>query len=101
MNYCKGITKEEIKNCIMLQPSEAYTQARERLKERFGQANVIARALISEMLALPRLHVSDPVMLSKMSAVISDCKFVLSQMNYTSDVNSVRRHLVSSCLNYL
>ena len=90
MNYCKGIAKEEIKNCIMLQPSEAYKQARERLKQRFGQAHVIARALISEMLALPRLHVSDPVMLAKMSAVMSDCKLVLSQMNYISDVNSVQ-----------
>ena len=89
MNYCRGIAKEEIKNCIMLQPSEAYTQARERLKQRFGQAHVIARALISGILALPRLHVTDPVM-SKMSTVMSDCKLVLSQMNYTSDVNSVQ-----------
>ena len=90
MNYWKGIAKEQIENCIMLQPREAYTQARERLKQRFGQTRVIARAPISKMLALSRLQVIEPLMLSKMSAVMSDCKLVLSQMNYISDVNSVQ-----------
>ena len=53
MNYFKGIAKDDINNCIMLQPSEAYKQVRERLKQRFGQAHVIARSLISKMLTLP------------------------------------------------
>ena len=90
MNYCKGPAKDEIKNCIMLQPDEAYANARMRLKERFGQAHVIARSLITEMLTLPRLHNNDPIQLSKMSAIMDDCKLVLTQMNYMSDMNSVQ-----------
>ena len=88
MNYRRGIAKEEIKNRVMLQHSEVHMQAMERLKQRFGQAHVIAKALISEMLAMARLHVSDPVLLAKMSAVISDYKLVLIQMDNTPEENS-------------
>ena len=90
MNYCKGPAKEEIKNCIMLPPDEAYSKARSRLGDRFGQPHVIARALINDMLSLPRLTTNDPVLLSKMVAAMSDCKLVLGQMNYMADLNSIQ-----------
>ena len=90
MNYCKGAAKEEIKNCIMLQPDEAYHLARKRLRERFGQSHVIARALIDDMLSLPRLQSCDPILLSKMVAAMQDCKLVLGQMNYLADMNSIQ-----------
>ena len=89
LHYCRGPAKEAIAECVMLPPNCAYEKARKILKELFGQEHVVARAILDDLLKGLRPIHGDAQALSRLAVSLQNCHIALSQMKYTSDMDSL------------
>lgn len=59
MQYCKGEAKSCIEDCVLLEPSDGYKQARSILYSRYDRSHVVARSYVDKLVNSPQLKASD------------------------------------------
>lgn len=89
LHYCRGAAKKAIEECVILPPSNGYARAKEILRDLFGREHVVAKALLDDLFKRLKSTHEDAVSLSNLSIKMQNCQIALSQMGYTSDMDSV------------
>ncbi|VDP95276.1 unnamed protein product [Trichobilharzia regenti] len=90
IHYCKAEGKAVIKQCVFLKPEEGYYKALELLEEAFGQRHVVTWTFIEKLLEFPSVKNNDAALLRKSSHELQARELTFKQMNYASDLNSVK-----------
>ena len=78
IQLCRGIAYESIRDMVLVEPAEAgYQQARDTLRARFGNRNIVIRATIKQLLDGPQLLDGDFDGLRRLAASMKNCEVVL------------------------
>ncbi|GAA49665.1 NIMA (never in mitosis gene a)-related kinase 6, partial [Clonorchis sinensis] len=88
IDACEGEAREAIDHCTILEPEQGYQEAWKILGRRFGNPSVIARQHIASITAGPAITPNDASSLLKLADAMKACWLVLSQMNYSSELNT-------------
>ena len=49
IQFCSGVGKDAIENCVILPPGQGYREAKDILQNNFGQKHIIVRAFIERV----------------------------------------------------
>ncbi|XP_063585584.1 uncharacterized protein LOC134762997 [Penaeus indicus] len=90
--YTDGEAKEVISGLLLLDSTEAYSKARKLLKQRFGNAFVIANAYREKLHEWPRIPLSDGPALMKFSDFLETCKTAMSNIQYLNILNDPKEN---------
>ena len=88
IQHCSGDAKKLIKDCVLLPAETAYSTALSKLEKRFGQSHLIARSYIDDITTGPILKINDVNALVSLADDLNNCQTVLSQLRFTSDLDS-------------
>ena len=88
IQHCSGDAKKLIKDCVLLPTDSAYGVALEKLENRFGQNHLIARSYIDDITTGPAVKANDVNSLVSLADDMNNCQTVLSQLRFTSDLDS-------------
>lgn len=88
IQLCSGKAKEAIKDCVLLPAMEGFDKAISILSKQFGSKHTIARAYLDGLRNGPRIAANDVEALVKFASELDTTNMVLSQLNYTCDLNS-------------
>ena len=86
--HCTGEAYDIIAPCALLPPSIGYDEAIRTLSERFGSKHMVAGSYITDLKTGPRVAANNVEGLLKFADQLNVAYIVLSQLDYTSDVNS-------------
>lgn len=89
-HYCIGPAKAALQCCMIMKPDEGYTKARERLKERFGNEFIIAKAWMDLVVKGPVIKPNQSAALQEMADNLSNCYHTLSTMGpeFSAEINT-------------
>ncbi|KAJ8017951.1 hypothetical protein HOLleu_44328 [Holothuria leucospilota] len=87
LQMCKGKARCSIECCALL-GDDGYVQAKSILSRQFGQPHMILNALMNELLNKKPLKPNDAGSLWDLIASMKKCHVTLTQIGYTSDLNS-------------
>ncbi|XP_033100368.1 uncharacterized protein LOC117103861 [Anneissia japonica] len=87
LQLCKDKARTCIESCPLME-SGGYDKALEILRKQFGQPHIILSALMSDMLNRKKINIGDGGALWSLVSVMKKCHVTLTQMGYTSDLNS-------------
>ena len=73
--YLVGEPKELIRSCLLMSPSEGYSEARSRLHQRYGDPYRTMAILINKIMKWPSIKPEDANGLDKLSMFLSSCYF--------------------------
>ncbi|XP_063592525.1 uncharacterized protein LOC134769716 [Penaeus indicus] len=90
--YTDGEAKEVISGLLLLDSTEAYSKARKLLKQRFGNAFVIANAYREKLHEWPRIPLNDGPALMKFSDFLETCKTAMSNIQYLNILNDPKEN---------
>ena len=88
IQFCKGEAKKVIEQCVLLPPQTGYDRAIKQLSDRFGSKHMVALSYITEMKNGPKIQPNNVEALLAFADSLDTAYIVLSQLDYTSDVNS-------------
>ena len=88
IQFCKEEARDAIEGCVILDPREGYSKARDILQRRFGRPHTIARTMLQEIATGPAIRANDGEALLKLSSAMQQCEMTLEQMSYNTDMNS-------------
>ena len=88
IQFCKGESREAIKDCTIMSPGEGYEKAKDILKKRYGRPHTIVRALVQELVSGPGIRSNDGEALDKLAAQMKRCEMTLSQMGCVTEMNN-------------
>lgn len=88
IQYCQGVAKLCIEDCVMLEPTEGYRKARSILYSRYGRPHLVARSYIDKLIHGPCIKSSDIESLLKLSLDMQKCEITLSQLGFSSDIDN-------------
>ncbi|XP_043211215.1 uncharacterized protein LOC122375781 [Amphibalanus amphitrite] len=71
--YLVGEPKELIRSCLLMSPSEGYSEARNRLHQRYGDPYRTVAILINKIMKWPSVKPEDAHGLDKLSLFLSSC----------------------------
>ena len=85
---CKGTAREVILPCALGDPSDGYAEARELLKERFGDSYVISEAFIDKLTSGGPIKQHEVSALRKFADEIRSCVRTLSAMDMLGEIDT-------------
>ena len=88
IQHCSGEAKKSILDCVLLDPDEGYDEAMSILTKRFGSNHLIARSYIEDLTQGPKIGANDVEALVRFTTDLRNAKIVLTQLEFTSDMNS-------------
>ena len=88
LDQCTGDAFDLIEDCVMLEPDHGYRTALEKLEKRFGKNHLIARSYIDGVKLGGSIKLNDVKALVKLADDMGKCQNVLSQLRFTSDLDS-------------
>jgi hypothetical protein len=88
LQYCTGDAKELLKDIYNSPREQRLKIATSRLKEEYGQEDIIARAYIKEVTECSKLRASDIDGLKLFARNMKQCENTLSNMEFSSDLDS-------------
>ena len=77
-----------MKSCLAMEPEKGYIEACHLLKERYGQGNKIATALVEHLINGPPIRNEDCNALQKLSIALKNCTNILRQVSYLNKVDN-------------
>ena len=89
IQYCTGVAKEAIENCVLLPADQGYHEAKDILRKNFGQKHIIVHAFIDKVVKGPQIKASDPEKLLQLARDMRNCCLNSVQLNYRADINSM------------
>ena len=88
IQYCTGVAKELIENCVLLNADVGYSRAKELLKQRFGSSHIVSQSCIDTVVNGPALKANDQTGLLKLSTDMANCELTLRYTGSDSDLNN-------------
>ena len=88
VQYTRGDVHDLMKSCLAMEPEREYIEARRLLKERYGQGNKIATALVEHLINGPPIKNKDCNALQKLSISLANCKNILQDVGYLNKVDN-------------
>ena len=88
IQHCTGEAKKSIQDCVLLNPEVGYDEAMSILTKRFGSNHLIARSYIEKLTQGPKIGANDVDALVRFTTDLRNAKIVLTQLEFTSDMNS-------------
>ena len=88
LQHCTGKAKDLIDDCVMLEPTDGFHTAMERLHECYGKSHVIARSYIESVTKGPAIKLNDISALEQLKNDMVKCQSVLSRLEFGSDLDS-------------
>ena len=103
LELCQGKARAVIKSCTLKEPSAGYAQARQRLRERFGDSFVISEAWVKKIVDGPPVKPNNIDSLQSFADDVRDCVDTLTSMKLLNEVDSRTRlvRLVKRLPDYL
>ena len=89
IQFCSGVAKDAIENCVILPPGQGYSEAKDILQKNFGQKHIIVRAFIERVVMGPQIRASDAEKLSQLARDMRNCVMSSEHMRYKADINSM------------
>ena len=86
--HCEGDALDQIKDCVMMPADKGYVEALQRLEKPFGKNHLIARSYIEGFTSGGPAKLNDVNALVRLSNDMRKCRKVLSQLDFTSDLNA-------------
>ncbi|XP_067950597.1 uncharacterized protein [Watersipora subatra] len=91
--YVTGPAKEAIGGLFLLQSSNAYEKAKEKLKARFGSDFAVAEAFRSELQNWPKIRNNDNLQLQKFAGFLSQCEIAMTQIKGLEILNDSKQNI--------
>ena len=88
LQHCTGNALNLIEDCVILSPERGYAKALEKLEKRFGKSHQIASSYIDSVIKGGNLKLHDVDALVQLADDMQKCQTVLSQLAFTSDLDS-------------
>ena len=88
IQHCSGEAKKSIQDCVLLDPVVGYDNAMDILSKRFGSNHLVARSHIEDLTHGPKIPTNDVEALVRFATDLRNAKIVLTQLEFTSDMNS-------------
>ena len=89
IQYCTGVAKDAIENCVLLPSDQGYHEAKEILRKNFEQKHIIVHAFIDKIVKGAQIKASDPEKLLQLARDMRNCCLNSVQLNYRADINSM------------
>ena len=99
IQFCTGTARKVIEQCVLLPPQVGYDRAIKQLSDRFGSKHMVAASYIAEIKQGPKVQPNNVEALLEFADSLDTAYVVLSQLDYTSDVNST--DTIGSCVRRL
>ena len=88
IDCCSGDAHDLIVTCVELPPDDGYREAQKRLKESYGENDIVARAYTDQLKNGPSVKESDVDGIVALARDMVNCDTVLSRMHFSSDLNA-------------
>ena len=88
IQYCTGKAKKVIENCILLNPSEGYKEAKKLLAERFGNVYKVTNSWIRKVTNGPIIKPGDREALFDLADDLHNCELTLKATGRLNQVNN-------------
>ena len=88
IQFCTGVAKEAISNCVMLSEDEGYLKAKEILHNSFGQNHIIMCAYINKVTKGGVIRDGEYDKLQQLARDMENCKINLTQLGCESEINA-------------
>ena len=88
IQFCTGVAKEAISNCVMLSEDDGYLKAREILHNSFGQNHIIMGAYINKVTKGGVIRDGEYDKLQQLARDMENCKINLTQLGCESEINA-------------
>ena len=88
IQYTRGDVKELMKSCLSMKSKEGYAEARNLLKQRYGQSYKIAASYVDRITNGPSIKPEDTAGLQRFSILLTSCKNMLSTIGYSSKLEN-------------
>jgi hypothetical protein len=88
IQFCTGIAKEAISNCIILPGHEGFRRAKEILYNSFGQSHIIIHAYISKVIKGGSIKDGESGKLLELARDMENCQINLTQLGCESEINA-------------
>ena len=88
IDCCSGDAHDLIVTCAELPPDDGYREAQKRLKESYGENDIVARAYTELLKNGPSVKESDVDGIVALARDMVNCDTVLSRMHFSSDLNA-------------
>ena len=88
LQHCEGDALDLIEDCVMMPADKGYTEALQRLEKSFGKNHLIARSYIEGVTSGGPVKLNDVNALVRLSNDMRKCRNVLSQLDFTSDLDA-------------
>ena len=87
IQFCTGTARKVIEQCALLPPQVGYDGAIKQLSDRFGSKHIVAASYIADIKQGTKVPPNNVEALLKFADFLDTAHVVLSQLDYTSDVN--------------
>jgi hypothetical protein len=88
IQFCTGIAKEAISNCVILPGHEGFRRAKEILYNSFGQSHIIIHAYISKVIKGGSIKDGESGKLLELARDMENCQINLTQLGCESEINA-------------
>ena len=88
IQYCDGKARQLIEDCVMMDPTAGYAEARHLLRKEYGKRHEIARSCIDSLTRGPAIAANDYEGIIELAREMQRCQLTLTQIKYVSDLQS-------------
>ena len=88
IQFCTGIAKEAISNCVILPGHEGFRRAKEILYNSFGQSHIIIHAYINKVIKGGSIKDGESGKLLELARAMENCQINLAQLGCESEINA-------------
>ncbi|KAJ8047819.1 hypothetical protein HOLleu_06923 [Holothuria leucospilota] len=88
IQFCTGIAKESIENCILMNPPEGLKKAKLILANQFGTNHEVTHALLEKVLQRDPIGPNDSEGLRELARVMRKCEITLNELGQVANMNS-------------
>ena len=88
IQFCTGVAKEAISNCVMLPDHQGYQRAKQILYNSFGQNHIITRAYVNKVTNGGLIKDGEGEKLLQLARDMENCEINLTQLGCESEINA-------------
>ena len=88
IQFCTGVAKEAISNCVMLPDQEGFQRGKQILYNSFGQNHIITRAYVNKVTRGGLIKDGEGEKLLQLARDMENCEINLTQLGCESEINA-------------
>ena len=103
VQFCTGRARRAIEGCILLEPQEGYTKAKQILAERFGDAYTVSNSWLKKVSCGPMIKPGDREGLQELADDLENCEMTLKAAGRMTQLNNEDRlvKILERCPNFV